>query len=315
MLRVRLAQIDAHLVEWRASLEASLLARARGAELRGDCPDWWQKRGEALETGWGSRAESCGEVRTLVLTCLGCGQMRERPAPCALRHWCRECAELRRKREYARLVPALTRRTQEERTRWYRAGRGFRGAPQLRLLTLTARTGADVVETRAAIAKAWPLWRRWLWDRIGYAPPFAATWEVTDGPSGAHPHLHVCIVLPFVSVTAMASAWVHATRGAAEVQGLDLQTVKAKEAARYVAAYVTASTLDEELSTETAAAWVRATYARRLVTTSWAFWIVTPARVRCDCGSCDPLSVQLQPKYDGSNTPRGPPPETAVTGG
>ncbi len=191
--------------------------------------------------------------------------------------------------------------------------------PQLRLLTLTVRTGADCAETRAEIAEAWPRWRRWLWDRIGYAPPFAATWEVTDGEgAGAHPHLHVCIVLPFVSVTAMAAAWVHATRGSAEVQGLDLRTVKAREAARYVAAYVTASTMDDELSTETAAAWVRATYARRLVTTSRAFWIPAPVRPRCNCGCTKPLQVQLvrvDERAVPPRLPRGPPPKQRVTDG
>jgi hypothetical protein len=217
-----------------------------------------------------------------------------------------DCAALRRRREYARLVPALTARTREERVRWYRAGRGFKGAPQLRLLTLTVRTEETLDATRASIARAWPVWRRWLWDRIGYAPPFAATWEVTDGPSGAHPHLHVCIVLPFVSVQAMAAAWTSATGGAAAAQGLDLRTVKSREAARYVAAYVSASTLDEDLSTETAAAWVRSTYSRRLVSTSREFWLPAPERVRCDCGSCEPLSVQLS-RVAEDHEPRGPP--------
>jgi hypothetical protein len=246
-------------------------------------------------------------VRQLVLTCLDCGQVRVGPVACGLRHWCPECADWRRRREYARLVPALSERLRGERVAWYRAGKGFRGAPQLRLLTLTARTGDSLDETRASIARAWPLWRRWLWDQIGYAPPYAATWEVTEGRAGPHPHLHVCIILPWVSLPAMAAAWTVATGGAAEAQGLDLRSVRPREAARYVAAYVTASTLDDELSPETASAWVRASYARRLVHTSRGFWLVAPERQRCNCGSCAPLSVALERIDVASSSPRGPP--------
>lgn len=303
----RLAQVDANLAEWRAALASKLRRRAHARRIAGRCDLWWKQRARALERGWSVRASGCGEERTLVLTCRGCGTVRERPVPCALRHWCPACAEHRRRREYRRLVPALTQRAAEERRAWYRAGRGWKGAPQLRLLTLTATTQATVEETRAVIAKAWPRWRRWLWDEIGYAPPFAATWEITDGPAGAHPHLHVCIVLPFISLPAAAAAWSRATGGRAEAQGLDLRTVNSRKAARYVAAYVTASTLDESLSVETAAAWVRATYAKRLVTASRGFWLAPERRERCDCGSCDPLAVAIERAPEGAGTPRGPP--------
>lgn len=290
--RAHLRAIDSHLADWRGGLAADLRKRAAAAHLRGDDPSWWQSRADALDAPWSDRAAGCGTVRTLTLTCGACGEVRERPVPCGLRHWCSSCADARRRREYARLLPALDARTKEARADWFRGGRR-KGAPQLRLLTLTVRTQDTLHATRLAIAQAWPRFRRWLWDELGAAPAYAATWEVTDGPSGAHPHLHVCVVLPFVPIRPMAAAWAHATRGAAEAQGLDLRTVGTREAARYVAAYVTASGLDTDLSSETAAEWVRATHGRRLVTTSRAFWLPREPGPRCSCGSCEAPRVQV----------------------
>lgn len=249
------------------------------------------------------RAEGCGERWVLEQSCgggrrdesgrlIGCGQVVTRPLYCELRHWCEACIDRRRKREFARLVPALTARTREQRVAWYRAGRPWRQAPQLRLLTLTAKHGETLEETREIIAKAWPLWRRWVYDQCGYAPAYCATWENTDS-TGGHPHLHVCIILPWISVQAMASAWVSACGGHAEGQGLDLRTVGAREAARYVAAYVTATALDSETDPETAAAWVRTTYARRLVLTSRRFWVPPKCRPRCDCGCTEAPVVRI----------------------
>lgn len=140
---------------------------------------------------------------------------------------------------------------------------------------------------------------------------FCGIWEVADkSHDSGHPHLHVCVVLPWIDVRAMAAAWVRATDGKAEAQGLDLRTVPTKHAARYVAAYVTASTLDDDISPEVSAAWVRTTYARRLVQTSRGWWLPDVDRERCDCGSHEPLVphvVRIQ-TVEERRAARAPPP-------
>lgn len=301
----RMAQIDVLLKPWRQEREDIHRTRAAQARKEGnrERARWYEGRADALTQRYSSRADECGERWAVELSCgggrrdpdgrlVGCGQIRLRPVFCELRHWCEACIERRRQREYARLIPALTARTREERVRWYKQGRPWRHAPQLRLLTLTARHGETLEETREVIAKSWPKFRRWLHEACGYAPSYAATWETTDS-TGGHPHLHVCIVLPFLDVRSMAAAWVQASRGHAEAQGLDLRTVGAKEAARYVAAYVTATALDSDTAPETAAAWVRTTYARRLVMTSRAFWLPEKTRARCDCGCTEAPDVRI----------------------
>lgn len=312
----RLHKIDTLLKPWRDERRAKLNARARAAEIRGlkTRRDWYKARADALGSTWTSRAAVCGDKYAIELTCgggvrdakgrlLGCGQVRMRPIHCQLRDWCPECIERRRKKTYARMVPALSARLREERVAWVRAGRPWRQAPQLRLLTLTAKHGATLEETRERVSKAWPKWRRWLYDEIGYAPSYAGIWQTTDS-TGGHPHMHVCIVLPFIPVQAMAAAWVQACDGNAEKQGLDLRTREVKDAARYIAKYVTATAIDEGTKVETAAAWVRTTYARRLVLTSRAFWIPPKCRARCDCGCTEAPSVRIveSPTYERGNS-------------
>lgn len=306
----RLRQVDGLLSDWRHARAELFEKRAREARRSKDRTRarWYEGRAEALASSWTSRAVACGTERVLELTCHGCGSVRTRPVMCGLRHWCSECARIRSRREFKRLAPALGARARQERVAWLKAGRPWRRAPQLRLLTLTIRHLGTLEETRERIAKAWPKWRRWLRKEIGYAPSYCASWEVTDS-DGGHPHLHVCIVLPFLDIARASAAWVTATRGAAEGQGLDLRTVGTTTAARYVSAYVTASALDPATAPEVAAAWVRTTYGRRLVSTSRGFWLPDARGQRCDCGSCEPPSAAIRPADDKRLNPvsTGPP--------
>lgn len=312
--------------------------------------EWYQARADALHFPFVGRARRCGLDRVLETHCAECGTMTERPVMCGLRHWCRDCVSARARREYKRLLPAIDARAREERAVWIGRGLPTHRAPQLRLMTLTVRHRGTLEETREAITRAWPRFRRWLglklgeefgeigtpkggrgwtrvldaagtasvrrnyWGRVlrgedpgrkreplrGRNKPhrraqFCGIWEVADkSHDSGHPHLHVCIVLPWIDVRELAQAWVDATDGAAEMQGLDLRTVDARNATRYVAAYVTASTFDEDLSPEVAAAWVRTTYARRLVQTSRGWWLKDPHRQTCDCGSCAPLIPRVR---------------------
>ena len=308
----RRARVDALLGPWRRNLEDRFTAKMREANRAGDRTGarWYEGRAEALATGWSVRARQCGRRCKLERTCLACGEVREEPLLCGLRNWCSSCVADRAQREHARLVPALLEHTKLERARWFARGGERSRAPQLRLMTLTVREQGTTLEAaRELIAKSWPKLRRWLRSELGYAPPFCGTWELGYDPitgSGVgHPHLHVCIIMPWVDVRELASAWVRATRDGAGAQGLDLKTVSTNAAARYVSAYITGATLDDRIPAEVAAAWVRTTYGRRLVMTSRHFWMPEAERVRCECGCMTAPNVQVRP-LDPPSAAMGP---------
>lgn len=301
----RARQLDGLLQEWRlekrdaferiARRARELDKRAGGETEWATRAEWYEARARGLSVPWGERAGECGRERELAVTCNACGSVHVRPLACGLRHWCEPCALARSRREFSRLQRALDARVREQRVAWFRAGRERKRAPQLRLLTLTVRDGVDLEEARDVIAAGWKNLRRWLHEECGYAPAFSATWEVTGGTSRkGHPHLHICAVLPFIDVQRMADCWVRVTRGRAEGQGLDLTTVTPTGGAKYVSAYVTASALDEDLPAETAAAWTRASYGRRLVHASVRFWLPLEKRPCCDCGEHASQSVAVR---------------------
>lgn len=295
-----LAALDAALAAWRRERAREHSARAGAAawEGRARTAAWHRARARALAEPWHERAARCGSEWVAENRCDGCGHAEARPVRCGLRHWCASCAAHRARREYARMMRVLAEHVRAERSRWHRAGRPRHQAPQLRLLTLTvAHHGESVAEQRAAIERAWPRFRREV-HRLagGHAPPYAATWEVgIEEAAEGHCHLHVLIIAPWMPLHALASAWVRATHGLAEAQGLDLRTVRRpSEAAAYLAAYVAGSTAAMELPVPVAAAWVRATHGRRLITASRGFWLAATAAYVPACSCCGAVGLLVR---------------------
>lgn len=180
--------------------------------------------------------------------------------------------------------------------------------PRVQLWTLTVAHGANAAETRARITRAWVRLRASLWAELRYAIPYALVWEWTAGTGahGAHVHAHVLTVAPPLCYRVLSAWWNKATRCsnrlcgrrvAGKCQGHSAGVghpkgrkgrgcVSATTAARYIAKYASKGSgvfegepFDPALVAEV---WC-ASYARRRVTASVAFWALREQSVTPCC--------------------------------
>ncbi len=231
------------------------------------------------------------------------------PVGCGLGAWCEVCSHRRNKRTRRKLLEGIARAEREGRRAWARGPRLRGSEPRSSLLTLTIRTSGDAIADRETITLGWKRLRAWLAKRGLRGLPFVLAWEVTDGENGhgAHVHAHAAVVWPWVSVRELAAAWVRATDGAAEAQGLDLNPSSPAKAASYAAKYATKGCDASSVSRETWVAWVKASASRRSFTTSRGLTtdLNDPNRPPC--------CAQTAGEWGGAEIRRGPMPESGVS--
>ena len=144
------------------------------------------------------------------------------------------------------------------------------------LLTLTIRKTGDLAADRASLIKGWARWRAWWFKRYRWSFTFALVPECADGTKSGigHVHLHVVAWLPvWWDWQAGHAAWDRATEGAGsniDVQ-VDRRNATAAAATRYLLKYLFKGLDLSTLSATVAAAWWRATYNKRRLTTSLGF--------------------------------------------
>lgn len=293
--QTRAERLDTLLSEWRRRRREHHLRRAALAEVQGDraAEAWHAARASALLRPFAVRSAECGQGGGAVTcACSACGEVHRWVRGCALRQWCAHCSR-RWARGYERkLSAALGAAERRAVMRWNREGRRRGKRPALQLLTLTVRSTGDVERDRETIAAAWPRLRAWWHRRIG-APAYALTYEVTPGTKGqGHAHAHLAILLPYLDVCAVDQEW---RKLVGEGGHVDLATRRAKRGAgraascaRYIAKYASKGSAIGALPDDVAAAWIRATHARRQVNASRGLYDGVDVRgVSPCCG--DPL--------------------------
>lgn len=264
-----------------------------------------------------SRREGCGQRRHVRAWCAKCGEVHAFPVGCGLGAWCEVCAHRRAKRARRRILEGIARAEREARRDWARGPRRRGTEPRVALLTLTVRSSGDALRDRETITKGWVRLRAWLAKRGLRRLSYALAWEVTDGgdpssgggpPSGGpHVHAHAAVCWPRVPVRELARAWVRATDGAAEEQGLDLSGASPSKAASYAAKYATKGCDPRGVSRETWLAWTKASATRRSYTTSRGL------TTRVDDPSRPPCCAQAGGDWGGAALLRGPVPEDGVS--
>lgn len=236
--------------------------------------EWAYTRARALGLDPSARLLICGRrfrgvkcgCRTLVVS-VGCDAK-----------WCARCMAKKFKRLRRKLKRAMDmhergrNRSRAEKWRWV-------------LLTLTVAHSGSLEEDRAVIILAWKRLRQWLWKRFGEMSfPFALVWECTDRcDQRGHLHAHVAALWPWVDWADVHEEWLRATCGRSN--HIDIQAAKkgANGCAKYLGKYATKGVVLYELGAEVASSFVRATYNKRVITTSEKFWRSVMAECTC-CG-------------------------------
>lgn len=301
---------DRALSEWRANRSFRHSEKARQAHADGDRSRevWHECRASSLTEPFASRRDGCGQRRHVRAWCSKCGEVHVFPVGCGLSSWCETCSHRRNKRTRRKLLEGIARAEREGRRAWARGPRARGTEPRTSLLTLTVRTTGDAIADRETITRGWVRLRAHL-AKLGLRRlPFVLAWEVTDGDgSGAHVHAHAAVVWPYVHLGELAAAWVRATDGAAEAQGLDLKPSSPAKSASYAAKYATKGCDPASVSRETWLAWVQASATRRSFTTSRGLTtdLNDPNRPPC--------CAQSSGEWGGAEIRRGPAPESGVS--
>ena len=236
----------------------------------GDYTTWGRHKAAAAavadalrEVGEGARAarlDWCG--RTVVaVRCVDCGSVTYRAALCHDRA-CPVCSWRRSRREYSRLLGAVRR------------------APKGRWLHVTLTLPAHVTTSLSAgldlLTAAWGRWCRSIlrgalgwWRRV----------EVTRGPAGWHPHMHVLLLLPDgadLDPARVAAAWGRACRlDPAPLVGI--RSWEAREVPRLVR-YLTADDHGAMgLEATELLEWLDAVRSRRLLASKGSLYCADPA--------------------------------------
>ncbi len=290
---VEAARIDELTVDWRHARAADLDARAARARSRGRDPSWWSARARSLRAGWADRIGRCGELdEGSIVWCVACGCTHPVMVRCGRHAQCRPCGRRRWGHIRARVVRGLgpaCRAAGSARAAPLRCGDpacGCRSLPPvvrvaLRVWTFSARPAATPAATFEALTLGWARWRAWLASR-GVAP--AAYVRVVEAHDSGHPHVHVIALAPPICYRLMRAAWIRHVDGDPDAQGvhdsLGGRRMSPSKAARYVASYVSKG---GELGGERLAAWLTATYGRRIYTASRR---LLPPRDRAPCPDC-----------------------------
>lgn len=285
------------------------IARATGSR-----DGWHAARARGLRRRIGSVLDGCGRWRKGVVRCSGgCeGQGGAIPDLCKARALCEACAADWAKRLRRRLLRAgvfqehlraATRRAREKQ---------LRSTPRWSMMTLTVRHSGDVGADRERIAAGWRRLRSWLHERQG-SNAFVLVWEITPGADGVgHVHAHVLIPLVWLDYAELRAAWSRATNGHGErihvAQG-KYGRDGAGGAAAYIAKYASKGSVSLGESHAVAAAWYRATYAKRWCSTSVRWWLVEPPKhCRC-CGASWEVvldrgePVEMEKRVDARGSP------------
>jgi len=282
--------------------EKAARARAEGDRTR---EVWHDQRASTLTQTFAARRDGCGLLRHVRAWCARCGEMHTFPVGCGLGAWCETCAHRRQKRTRKKLLEGIARAEREGRFAWSRGLRARGTEPRSNLLTLTIRDSGDAVRDRETISQGWRRLRAWLAKRGLRRIPFVLAWEVTDGANGPHVHAHAAVVWPYVPIRELGAAWVRATEGAAEAQGVDLRAMSPAKASDYAAKYATKGCDPQHVSRETWAAWVRASATRRSFTTSRGL------TTREDLRNRPPCCAEQAAEWGGAQIRRGPIPDDA----
>jgi hypothetical protein len=230
------------------------------------------------------------------------------PVGCGLGQWCEVCAHRRNKRTRRKLLEGVARAEREGRREWARGIRARGTEPRVSLLTLTVSDSGNATRDRETITLGWKRLRAWLAKRGLRRLPFVLAWEVTDGTQGIpHVHAHAAVVWPWVNLGELAAAWVRATEGAAEAQGLDLKPSSPSKAASYAAKYATKGCDPSSVSRETWVSWVQASATRRSFTTSRGL------TTQLNDPNRPPCCAKSSGEWGGAEIRRGPMPETGVS--
>lgn len=315
----RLDAVERACEPWREARARHHFRVALAPGARESLARWHAARGGRLRHGWRELARVCrapggGRVRA---TCRDCHGETWVPARCGqARWWCRRCSYRRGKRLERRIREGIAGALARERRRWRERGGSPSDAPRVTLLTLTLDHEGTLSERRRVLVRAWARLRAWMRAVLGYAPPYWATWEITEGSDGrGHPHLHVVLLLGWLDYASLHREWRRATDGRGRMVDVQRRRGRATDghaAARYVAKYVTKSgEIALSLPVELAAQWIGATYGQRLVHVGVGCWQPEPA-AECYCDWCgtDRLdwSYDPAPASDGEPGGRAPPP-------
>lgn len=236
---------------------------------------WASTRARSLTMPRRDLLATCGR-RHRAVRC-GCGTASV-PVGCGLTSLCESCGRRRWRRESKRVRESLTVHVAAARADWRQRRRGR--VPDVYLLTLTARHTGDLLADRARMARAWDALRdvgRAWWSA------YVATWEATPGVDGeGHCHLHVAAVSAWVPYDELRAAWSRALGEPARVHVSPPRGRRAsRNAASYVAKYVSKGVQLSEWTPEKAAELLASARGRRAVMTSRRFWQLRPARCRC----------------------------------
>jgi hypothetical protein len=318
---------------------AALWRDRRADEL--NAAEHWSRRAQRLAVPFAERAAKCAdEAGTVRMDCTTCGLVHTFRVGCKTRASCMPCALIWGRSRAKQVSGGIEGMLAGARREWREHGAPQKLEPAILLLTLTARDSGDLAADLAKMRESWPKLRAWLHARIRASwarrlgcsrdevparlarTPFALVWEATDGEAGqGHAHAHAAMVLPYVHVRALSAAWSghlasvgHAGGGHVQLSrdkrtGRVLRATSGAGAARYLSKYVSKGVFSEDLSAENAAAWVRATYARRVLQASRGLLALGTERPTCGMGNPElgcgaPIDAV---GYERPSYPRGPP--------
>jgi hypothetical protein len=263
-----------------------MVGREWHGEVERAAPEWYERRADALARPLEERLRECG-LDGVTVAC-ACGR-RSVKVRCGQRWLCRDC----QKRTYARLRSRLARAMKAHLAAAQRArahGRGQARRPVL--MTLTTRHSGDLAADRERIGTTWRRTRQWMHKRVGKFV-YALVWEVTPGRDAlGHVHAHVVTLLPWVDFRATIGEVKRASGGECS---MDFQSAAktVRSLVGYLAKYATKGVQVADFSAELAARVLDATYAKRAVSASRAFWLPEPP---CACKACgEPWRVVAVP--------------------
>lgn len=275
--------------------------------------DWNERRAASLARPAAELLDGCEQTSRARVRCSGCGRggWMQIPDRCGMRAVCTRCARFHAKRLRRRLLRGRVLQA-HERAAAALADRLRRDegidldTPRWSMITLTVPHSGDVAADRARIVRGWARLRAWLHHRQG-AMPYLYSWEVTPGEVGdGHVHAHVVSLWPSIDYRELHAAWSRAC----DVESARIHVARARHrggVVSYILKYATkgAAPLD---APELAAAYYRATYGRRWVSTSRGWWLGTDNRSECTaCGCCWDVERHAPEIAPSPVAARGPP--------
>lgn len=290
-------QVDHHFRPFGRDIAQRLRARAAELESRAHAKgdrdyraDWHRGRADAQDKPLQDVAADCGKS-TMVLAC-SC-TVHPVEARCGRYKFCDTCLTKRRQETHARISRSMQKALADN------------AGAQVYLCTITTWHSGNIAADLKFLKSAVPEFIE-ASRAFGALSPYVYVFELTNGDDGlGHVHAHVAMLAHFLDYHGSADQWrlISARHGRpgtderrlqvpnyrrdpkASAAWRDCSQVSSYLASHSLPSYLSKTEEVDGLTDELLGQWIGATWSKRLLITSWHFWVDEFAKACKCCGN------------------------------